>query len=228
MSYKRIQTLCLSSEIPYKKAKAEIEKIFDDWWDKRFDKQSEDATELMEVLQHIAQHKSRISNYTLDEFLNRMANWGYKVYWAEEKWETAKFEAFKTKLIDFTLTMLKTIKRSKTKTSDNLRAYLFRLIANILSMELRPDFLPILEEAMIVMDTDEQFFALEALKNYFSWEGTTLSKDLITKLDMIVATTKVRSNASNALDVQLHAGVIEQIDAVVAIDDWKDRNRDNW
>ncbi len=29
MSYKRIQTLCLSSEIPYKVAKEEIYKIFD-------------------------------------------------------------------------------------------------------------------------------------------------------------------------------------------------------
>ena len=30
MSYKRIQILCLSSEIPYKKAKEEIYKIFDE------------------------------------------------------------------------------------------------------------------------------------------------------------------------------------------------------
>ena len=77
-------------------------------------------------------------------------------------------------------------------------------------------------------DTGEQFFALEALGNYFSWKDTTLNKELIKKLDHIVATTKIRFNASNALDVQLQAGIIEQIEAVIAMDDWKGRNRDNW
>jgi len=228
MSYKEIETLCLSSEVTYKEAKKVIEPIFDEWWDKKFKDQAVDAAELLDVLLAIAKNKSRISNYTLDEFLRIIAKWGYQIYWVEEEWEASKFEAFKAKIIDFVLTMLTTIKRSKTKTSDTLRSYLLRFLANMLRMELHAEFLPILEDSIMVMNTDEQFFALEGLNNYFSWKGNKLNKELISKIDEIVEKTTVRSNASNALDVLINAGVIQQINAVFAMDHWKDKNRGNW
>jgi len=228
MSYKQIETLCLSSEVTYKQAKEVIEPIFEEWWDKRLKDQVVDAAELLDVLLAIAKNKSRISNYTLDKFLKVIADWGHMIYWPNKNWETSKFEAFKAKIIDFALTMLTTIKRSKTKTSDTLRAYLLRLLANMLRMELRPEFLPILEDSMMVMNTEEQFFALEGLKNYVFWESTKSNKELISKLNEIVEKTTVRSNASNALDVLIIAGVIKQSSAVFAMDHWKDRNRNNW
>ena len=228
MPYKKIKTLCLSPGIPYKQAKKEIYKIFDEWEDQKLTKQAEAFDELLPALLTIAQQKSRIINYTLDEFLRKLADWGHRIYWQEERWEMEKVESVKKQLIDFVMEMLQAVKRGKTKTSDNLRSYLLRFVTGMLGMELRPELLPILEDSMMVLNTDEQFFALEGMSNYFSWEGTKLSKAQIDKLDEIVATTTVRYNASNALDVLINAGEIGQLSAVIAMDDWKDRNRENW
>jgi len=228
MSYKEIASLCSSSEVSYKEAKKVIEPFFEEWWDKRLKDQVVDAAELLDVLLEIAKNKSRISNYTLDKFLSVIADWGNQIYWLKEHWETSEYEALKAKTIDFVLTMLTIIKRSKTKTSDTLRAYLLQFLTKMLGMELHPEFLPILEDSMMVMNTEEQFFALEGLNYYFCWEGTKLNKELISKLEEIVEKTTVRSNASNALNVLINAGVIKQINAVFAMDHWKDRNRGNW
>jgi hypothetical protein len=223
INYQKLESLCLSDQ-PYKEVKPEIYKIYDKWWETKSNQQLEDAELLLAVLQKVALQKSRLSNYILDRFLKDIADWGNRLYWQQDKWSEEKIERKALQLVDFAKKMLALIPRNKTKISDTLRSHILRLLFELSEWKARQEVLKIFLDSMTAMDTDEQFFALSGLEEFYAHDDQTLPKETINTLEEITKNTTVRENASNALDVLLVADAISQLTAVIRMDNWKSKN----
>jgi hypothetical protein len=70
----------------------------------------------------------------------------------------------------------------------------------------------------------EQWEALVGLENYFANIEEEIEDSLIDNLDDIFAETDDRTVASTCLQIQINAGVIDEMSAVLAIDDWKEEH----
>lgn len=72
----------------------------------------------------------------------------------------------------------------------------------------------------------EQYAALEGLENYFESTEEDLDESIIDTLDEIIAETDDRTVASTCLQIQINAGIIDELSAVIIMDDWKDEHWD--
>ncbi|MCF8459066.1 MAG: hypothetical protein K9H62_24290 [Bacteroidales bacterium] len=75
-------------------------------------------------------------------------------------------------------------------------------------------------------NADEQYAALIGLENYYAMEEEDLEEGLIDTLDEIMAETDDRTVASTCLQIQINAGIIDELSAVFQMDDWKDEHWD--
>ncbi len=72
----------------------------------------------------------------------------------------------------------------------------------------------------------EQYTALTGIKNHFALDEDTIDDDLVTILNQIKDKIDDRSVASACLQIQINAGIIDELTAVIEMDDWKDKHRD--
>jgi len=70
----------------------------------------------------------------------------------------------------------------------------------------------------------EQYAALLGLENYFSFSNDEIETDLVDALDKIKDETDDRAIASTCLQIQINAGIIDEMVALDEIDDWKDEH----
>ena len=68
----------------------------------------------------------------------------------------------------------------------------------------------------------EQYNALEGLENYYEVTDEKIDNELINVLNEIIRETNDRSIASTCLQIQINAGIIDELTAVHKIDNWKD------
>lgn len=74
-------------------------------------------------------------------------------------------------------------------------------------------------------DEDVQYFALVGLENYFSFESSEkITKTEIKTIKRLSKESKDRSIASTCCQILINAGVIDELSAVLTMDDWKDNN----
>lgn len=66
---------------------------------------------------------------------------------------------------------------------------------------------------------------IEFYKNYLRIKNTRPTKEMLDLLDRVVAKTRSRSLAVAALDLQVKAGVIHELEALSLLDDWKAKRR---
>lgn len=72
----------------------------------------------------------------------------------------------------------------------------------------------------------EQYNALEGLENYYEVTEEEIDNELIKVLNEIIRETNDRTVASTCLQIQINAGIIDELTAVCEIDDWKDEHYD--
>lgn len=68
---------------------------------------------------------------------------------------------------------------------------------------------------------NEQYVALEGLVNYYNIIDEDIDDILIKNLNQIFKKTNDRTVASTCLQIQINAGVFDELSAVFKIDDWK-------
>lgn len=74
-------------------------------------------------------------------------------------------------------------------------------------------------------DKDLQIFALYGLEIYYAHENADeLTKEEEKKLEEIIKSTKTRETASTCCQILINAKKIDEFEAMMRIDDWKDRN----
>jgi len=72
----------------------------------------------------------------------------------------------------------------------------------------------------------EQYAALEGLENYYDVSEDEIEDDLVKILNVIKKETDDRTIASTCLQIQINAGIIDEMIAICEIDDWKDEHYD--
>jgi len=70
----------------------------------------------------------------------------------------------------------------------------------------------------------EQYAALEGLASYYEVMEDEIEDDLVNALDDIKNETDDRSVASACLQIQINAGIIDELEAVFEMGDWKDEH----
>ena len=73
-------------------------------------------------------------------------------------------------------------------------------------------------------DVDVQFFALCGLEVFYSDGSTEELKEEEEELEEIIKSTKTREVASACCQILINAGKIDELEAMMRIDAWKDRN----
>ena len=128
-----------------------------------------------------------------------------------------------SRLIGLALEILE-LKDDNSKGSDLRRASSLELFAELIDYYHIPIAKKLFVDSINSKNVREQYAALEGLENYYSVYDEEIEEDLIQKLDLIKDKTEDRTVASTCLQIQINAGVIDEIDAVFEIDDWKDEH----
>lgn len=98
------------------------------------------------------------------------------------------------------------------------------LLSNLLLRYDVPKAKDIIIELIDSENTEIQFNALTALENHFINSDDELSEDLIEKLDDIAYDTTDRTTFVTCMEIQINAGIIDEMTALSSLDDWKERN----
>jgi len=115
---------------------------------------------------------------------------------------------------------------NNSKGSKLRRASALRLIADLINYYHIPEAKNLFINSIKSKNKDEQFRALEGLENYYEVTEDEIDDGLVKVLNEIIKETDDRTVASTCLQIQINAGIIDEMTAICEIDDWKDENYD--
>jgi hypothetical protein len=118
------------------------------------------------------------------------------------------------------------IKDDNSKGSELRRSCSLRFIGDLINYYHIPIAKKLLVESLNSKNANEQYSALEGLENYYSVSDDEMDEDLIQNLERIKDKTDDRTVASTCLQIQINAGLIDEMTAVFEMDDWKDDHYD--
>lgn len=108
--------------------------------------------------------------------------------------------------------------------SELRRANALKLIAELNNYYIVPDAKIIFMNSIKSKNRSEQLYALEGLENYYNLSEETIDEDLLNTLNEIYDEADDRVIASTCLQIQINAGIIDELTAVFEMDDWKDEH----
>jgi len=114
------------------------------------------------------------------------------------------------------------LKDDKSKASDFRRANSLKFLAEMTTFYRIPFAKNIFVNSINSKNKSEQYEALRGLENYYEVTEDEIEDDLVDILDVIMKKTDDRSVASTCLQIQIKAGIIDEMEAVLLIDDWKE------
>ncbi len=113
-----------------------------------------------------------------------------------------------------------------SKGSELRRASALKLLTDLINYYNILNVKKIFLNSIKSVNKSEQYNALEGLENYYEVTEVKIDKELIKVLNEIIRETNDRTVASTCLQIQINAGIIDEMTAVCEIDDWKDEHSD--
>jgi len=113
----------------------------------------------------------------------------------------------------------------KTKSNEFRRTSALKLIAEMVNYYNISDVKNIFLNSIKSKNKSEQQIALEGLESYYQVTENEIDEDLIKVLNEIFKQTNDRIVASICLQIQINAGIVDEFDAILQLDDWKE---DHW
>ncbi len=111
-----------------------------------------------------------------------------------------------------------------SKGSELRRAKALKLIADLINYYIIPEAKNLFLNSIKSKNSTEQYNALEGLETYYEITEDEIDDELIKVLNEIVKETNDRTVASTCLNIQIIAGIINELTAVCKIDDWKEEH----
>jgi len=111
-----------------------------------------------------------------------------------------------------------------SKGSELRRANALKLIADLNGYYIIPDVKTLFLNSIKSKNSAEQYSALEGLENYYDVTEDQIDDDLVKTLNEIIKETDERTVASTCLQIQINAGIINEMTAVFEMNDWKDEH----
>lgn len=116
------------------------------------------------------------------------------------------------------------LKDDNSKGSELRRAGALNVLADIICYIHVPVAKRLFLDSINSKNHKEQYAALLGLENYFSFSNDEIEDDLVDTLDKIKDETDDGAIASTCLQIQINAGIIDEMIALDEIDDWKDEH----
>lgn len=118
------------------------------------------------------------------------------------------------------------LKDDNSKGSDLRRASSLSLLGEMIDYYQIPFAKNIFVNSINSKNNNEQYKALQGLENYYAVSEDEIEDDLIKTLNVIKTKTEDRTIASTCLQIQINAGIIDEMTALFEIDDWKEEHYD--
>jgi len=118
------------------------------------------------------------------------------------------------------------LKDDNSKGSELRRTGSLRIIGEMINYYHIPIAKSLFVDSINSKNKKEQYAALEGLENYYDVSEDEIEDDLVKILNDIKNETDDRTVASTCLQIQINAGIIDEMIAVCEIDDWKDEHYD--
>lgn len=116
------------------------------------------------------------------------------------------------------------LKDDNSKGSDLRRSGSLKILGEMINYYHIPFAKSLFVESINSKNKKEQYAALEGLENYYEVSEDEIEDDLVKILNVIKKETDDRTVASTCLQIQINAGIIDEMIAVCEIDDWKDEH----
>jgi hypothetical protein len=118
------------------------------------------------------------------------------------------------------------LKDDNSKGSDIRRAGAIRILGEMINYYHIPIAKSLFIDSIKSKNKKEQYAALEGLENFYDISDDELEDYLVKTLNDIKEETNDRTVASTCLQIQINAGIIDEMIALCEIDDWKDEHYD--
>lgn len=116
------------------------------------------------------------------------------------------------------------LKEDNRNASDLRRSGSLELLSNMHTYYHIPIAKKLFVDSINSKNKNEQYAALMGLENYYEESEDELEEEIIERLDLLRNKTKDRTVASTCLQIQINAGIIDEMTAVLEMDDWKDEH----
>jgi hypothetical protein len=114
------------------------------------------------------------------------------------------------------------LKDDASKGSDLRRAGSLTLLGDLINYYDVPVAKTYFLNSFESKNKDEQMAALEGLENYYVYYDDEIEDEIIDRLDDIISKTDEEDVASTCFQIQVSAGVLDQMSASFQMNDWKD------
>ena len=118
------------------------------------------------------------------------------------------------------------LKDDNSKGSELRRAGALKILGEMINYFHIPIAKSLFVDSIKGKNKKEQYAALEGLENFYDVSDDELEDDLVKTLNDIKKETDDRTVASTCLQIQINAGIIDEMIAICEIDDWKDEHYD--
>jgi len=132
-----------------------------------------------------------------------------------------------SRLIGLALDVME-LKDDNSKGSDLRRSGSLRLLGEMVNYYHIPIAKKMFVNSINRKNKQEQYQALQGLENYYDVTEDEIEDDLLKIIEGIETETDDRTIASTCLQIQINAGVIDEMTALYEIGDWKDAHDDDW
>jgi len=116
------------------------------------------------------------------------------------------------------------LKDDHSKGSDLRRAGSLSVLGQMICYYHIPVARRLFVDSIKSTNKNEQYEALQGLENYYDFTDDEIEDDLLEALDDIKDKTDDRTVASTCLQIQINAGIINELSAQFEIEDWRDEH----
>lgn len=190
---------------------------------------------ICETVLIIAKTKNRIIRHLEKyfwDFINRIPYQiiliqGLEIREDEELLSNADYDNMGKKILSRLIELAQEVlvlKDDNSKGSDLRRAGSIRLLGEMINYYHIPIAKSLFVHSINSKNKNEQYAALEALENYYDVSEDEIEDDLVKTLNDIKNEADDRTVASTCLQIQINAGIIDEMVALNEIDEWKDEH----
>ena len=114
--------------------------------------------------------------------------------------------------------------KDKTKSCEKRRALAIEAVSELINYCNIANAKELFLTSIKSDKNNEQYSALQGFENYYDITDEEIDVDTLNVLNKIVKETDDRTIASTCLQIQINAGVIDEFNAIIEMDDWKDEH----
>ena len=188
----------------------------------------EDLNQILVVTIQIAKTKKRLQQILEEKLLGLISFLPHKL-WMENEEKPRFYRGTKSKegeiansLISFAEEIYE-IRVDRDSFAGKRRGYAIQILESLTNYFEVPEFLIMCRKSIKSKSKNEFLYTIESLKNYYLETGQLPEEEIIKEINTRIAKTKSRSEIVGGLNLQVEAGIIDELEALSRVDEWKEK-----